>query len=255
MSKFRSVALTGASSGIGAAIARRLARQPGIRLALNGRDEGRLADVAGECRRLGATVETLIADVTDRRAMSEWARTIDAGSPVDLVIAAAGINSERGLPGDAADRAIAVVEVNVVGCLNTVEPFLPAMRQRRGGQIGILASVAGFRGMPRTPSYGASKAALINLGQAWREALAASGVGVSVICPGYVRTPMTAANRIPMPFMIDADDAAARSLAAVERNRGCVSFPWPLAVAAWLFRTMPASVTRPLVPKPERPQP
>ncbi len=246
---FHSVLITGATGGIGGALARELAA-PGVRLVLGGRDQKRLQAIADDCRRVGAEVEAAALDLTDAAATAEWVRRADNRKSLDLVIACAGISGETGYPGDNPDFSRRVFRVNVEGTINTVEPLLPAMRARRRGQIGIVASVAGMRGISRGPAYSGSKAALIVLGQGWREALALDGIGVSMLCPGYVRTPMADVQRFRKPFMLDSADAARRMLNALARNRAVTTFPWPVAVAGWIMRSLPGACTRWLLPGP-----
>lgn len=247
---FRSALVTGASSGIGAALAGALA-VPGMRLVLGGRDAKRLDAVAEQCRRAGAEAETTALDLGDADKVAGWVRGADARHALDLAIACAGISGETGHPGDHPDLSRRIMRVNVEGVINTIEPLLPAMRSRRRGQIGIVASVAGMRGISRGPVYSGSKAALIVLGQGWREALAPYDVGVTVLCPGYVRTPLADVQRFRKPFMLDPEDAARRMLDALTNNRARVTFPWPIAVAGWLFRALPGRLTRWLLPGPD----
>lgn len=247
--EFRSILISGASSGLGAALARYYAAA-GVRLALGGRDTGRLAAVAAACRAAGAEVSTTAVDVTDASATRAWVLSEDEQRPLDLVIANAGISGETGAvdaDGEAA-LAVRVYTVNVLGVLHTVQPLLPRLIARRGGQIGIMASIAGYRGLPRGPAYSGSKAALIVHGEAWRVNLAAAGVGVSVICPGYVRTPLTARHRFKLPFLMEPEVAARRIAAGLAANRARMVFPWQIRVAAWMFRVLPEPWTRRLVP-------
>jgi short-subunit dehydrogenase len=185
--------------------------------------------------------------------MARCTHDADLQSPIALVIACAGISGEHGPPGEEPSPAEWIYRVNVLGVLNTVEPLLAAMRRRRRGQIGLVASVAGFRGFPRGPAYSGSKAAIIMHGQAWREVLSGEGIGVSVICPGYLRTAMTARHGFPLPFALDPDRAAARIAAGLARNQARIVIPWPMPIVAWLFRALPASWTRMLIPGPKRP--
>jgi short-subunit dehydrogenase len=188
-------------------------------------------------------------DVTDGEAMRRWVQGEDDRQPIDLVIANAGIGGETGLPGDDAQLAARIYQVNVLGVLNTVEPLLPRLRARRRGQVALIASMAGFRGFARGPAYSGSKAAVIVHGESWRIALAPYGVGVSVACPGYVRTAMTAKNAFNMPFLIEPDQAARSIAAGIARNQARIIFPWPLLVGAWLFRALPESWSRLLIPR------
>lgn len=238
----RRVLISGASSGIGAALAVRYA-QPGCHLALGGRDAVRLDTVAEHCRTLGATVETARVDVTERTATEAWVCAADA----DLVIANAGISAGTGGTGESDAQVRRIFAVNVDGLFNTVHPAIAAMRARnpvpggRRGQIAIMASLAGFRGFPGAPAYCASKAAVKVYGEALRPDLAALGIGVSMICPGYVRSAMTAANDFPMPFLMGADKAAAIIRRGLAHNRARIAFPFPMYAAAWLCGALPPS--------------
>ena len=245
-SPFKSILITGASSGLGRALARELAAT-GVRLALGGRDGSRLAETATTCAAKGSEVCVRQVDVTDAAEMSQWVRCEDAARPLDLVIANAGVSGEIGAPGERVGQSEWIYRVNVLGVLNTVEPLLPAMRARGRGQIGLVASLAGFRGSARGPAYAGSKAALIAQGQGWRDRLAADGVGVTVICPGYIRTPMTERHRFRLPFLLEPDVAARRIVTALASDKGVFVFPRPLPIAAWLFRLLPARVTGPLI--------
>lgn len=252
----RSVLISGASSGIGAALARHYAAA-GVRLALGGRDIDRLTAVAEACRTAGAEVSVAAIDVTDASATRQWVVSEDEQRPLDLVIANAGISGETGPVGTGAALAARIYTVNVLGVLNTVEPLLPRLIARHGGQIGIMASIAGFRGIPRGPAYSGSKAALLVHGEAWRVALAGTGVGVSVICPGYVRTPLTARHRFKLPFLLEPEVAARKIATGLAANRARIIFPWQIRVAAWMFHVLPEPWTRPLVqaPRAERDAP
>jgi len=233
----RTILITGASSGIGAALATVYAA-PGRRLALTGRDAERLDAVATRCRAAGAEVETAILDIRDRDAVAAWISAVDARRPLDLVVANAGI--AMGLAADEdADAVRRTFAVNVDGVLNTVLPVIPALTARGRGQIAIVSSVASFRGMPGSAAYCASKAAERVFGEGLRGDLAPLGVEVSVICPGFIRTPMTDVNRFPMPFLMEPGRAAAIITRGLERNRGRIAFPWPTYALCWLLAALP----------------
>ncbi len=237
-----SILITGASSGLGAALAEAYAA-PGIRLVLGGRAADRLETVAGRCRDKGATVDSALMDVTDREAMAAWVLAADAGRPLDLVIASAGISAGTGRRrGESDAQSRDIFATNLAGTLNTVQPLIPVFRARKAGQIALLSSLAGYRGFPGAPAYCASKAAVKAWGEALRGWLAADGVRVSVICPGFVRTPMTAVNRFPMPFLMEADTAARLIIRRLARNHGRIAFPWPMAFGAWLTAALPDAV-------------
>lgn len=234
----KTVLITGASSGIGAALARAYARQ-GRHLALTGRDAARLEAVAADCESRGGSVETAILEVTNRAAMEAWLLTVDARSPIDLVIANAGVSAGTGGAGEDAEQARRVMAVNLDGMLNTVLPLIDRMRARGRGQIAVMSSLAGFRGIPGAPAYCAAKAAVRVYGEAIRGDLARDGVSVSVIAPGFVESPMTAVNRFRMPMLMSADKAAARIRDGLARRRGRIAFPVPMYMAAWLLAALP----------------
>ena len=133
--------------------------------------------------------------------------------------------------------------------VSTVLPAIPRMAGRGRGQIALMASLAGYRGLPGAPAYCASKAAVKVFGEALRGELAAKGVGVSVICPGYVDTPMTKRNRFPMPFLMDAPAAATLIKQRLARNKSRIAFPWPMAAAVWLLQALPPGLIDRLVAK------
>src|SRR5690348_4082420 len=249
-----SVLITGASSGLGAALAEAYAA-PGVSLWLGGRDETRLAAVAASCRGRGADVAADIVDVTDRDAMERWIGKCEGIRPLDLVVANAGISAGTGgLAKDggieAPSQAQRIFAVNVTGVFNTVEPAVALMRRHAQrpnvphsacrGQIAIVSSLAGFHGFPGAPAYSASKAAIKAWGEAIGPILATEGVGVSVICPGFVATPMTATNDFRMPFLMTAEAAARRMRQGLARNSPLIAFPWPMHAGVWLLRALPA---------------
>ncbi|MEM9145621.1 MAG: SDR family NAD(P)-dependent oxidoreductase [Pseudomonadota bacterium] len=235
------VLLTGASRGIGAAIAERLAAQ-GADLVLIARDPTRLGAVAERARALGARVEASTGDVTDAAAMAETLARCDAAAPIDLVIANAGQSTGAGPGGrlETAADARRMISVNLVGAINTVAPLLLPMQARGRGRIVLISSLAAIRPLPSMPAYGASKAGLRAYGIALRGALRDSGVGVTVVCPGFVATPMSARHKGRRPFEVPVDDAAERIIRGVGNGRAFVTFPWPLAVMSWVDARLPA---------------
>jgi len=253
----KSILITGASSGIGAALALEYAEYagPGVHLALCGRDPARLEDVGQRCRAMGADVLTAVLDVTVRDAMAAWIQKVDSAHPLDLVIANAGRSggSGTGKDGDAGgeteDQARAIFQVNFDGVLNTIWPAINAMRahaRERGrarGQIAITSSIAGMTPLPGAPAYSASKAAVKVYAEALHGALKPEGITVTAICPGFVKSRITDQNDFPMPFFMEASKAAKimRRDLAKGRTHGRVSiiFPWRLAAGAWLLGLLP----------------
>ena len=236
------VLITGASSGIGEALAREYAA-PGRFLALSGRDPRRLENVAMACRSFGAEVEAETVDVADRDATRRWIGKIDAGHCLDLVIANAGISSGTGGRGENETQARDIFSVNMAGVLNTAWPAITPMRERGRGQIAIISSMAAFRGLPGAPAYSASKAAVKTYGEALRGWLEPDGVRVSVVCPGFVRSRMTEKNIYPMPFLMDAGKAARIIRKGLERDKARICFPWPVYGVAWFLGTLPPAIT------------
>jgi short-subunit dehydrogenase len=233
----RSILITGGSSGIGAALADYYAR-PGIFLALSGRDRTRLEGVAESCRDKGATVTADIVDVSDRDAMAEWIKRSDQQQPLDLVIANAGIAGEKDLDENATRDIFAV---NFAGVLNTIFPALVPMRKRQRGQLALVSSISGFRGLPSAPAYSASKVMVKAYGEALRGVLTDEGIGVSVICPGFVESRITAKNNFPMPLLMTAPKAARKIATGLAKNRLLIAFPWPFVAFMWGLNLLPPS--------------
>ncbi|CAK0777840.1 Short-subunit dehydrogenase [Azospirillaceae bacterium] len=237
----QTILITGASSGIGEALAETYAT-PGRILTLTGRNSERLHRVAEKCRQRGAETHAEILDAQNAEAMAHRLLTIDSKNPIDLAIANAGISSGTGNGGESVEQVRELFKTNVDGVINTIYPLLPKMRQRRRGQIAIVSSLAGFRGFAGAPAYCAGKAAVRVLGEALRAELASEGVEVTVICPGFVRSRITDANTFPMPFFMEALPAARIIQRRLERNPSRIAFPWPMAFGVWLLAALPASV-------------
>lgn len=241
---WRSVLITGASSGIGRALAEALAA-PGVTLHLSGRDVARLEATEAACAARGAAVLTRVLDVRDEAAMREW---IAAAGRLDLAVANAGISAGTGGGVEPPAQVRAVFDTNVGGVLNTVLPALDAMAAQPPGadglrgRIAVIASVAAFTGVAGAPSYSASKAAV----QSWAEATDANerrrGIRVHAVCPGYVRTAMSLGNRFPMPMVISAEDAARRTLTGLVRGRTRIAFPFLIYAAARMVGALPPAL-------------
>ncbi len=239
MKTFSSIVITGASSGIGEALAVDYAA-PGVALALTGRDAARLETVTAACRAKGATVVAGTIDVTDRERFLPWLEAFDDAHPVDLVIANAGISIDKDNSSlDDFSIIRKTLDVNINGVLNTVEPLLPRMIARKSGQIGIVSSLAGFIGLPYSASYNASKAAVRVWGESIRYVLKKDGVGVSVICPGFVVSRITTDAPFPMPFMMTSAKASSIIRRGLALNRPRVAFPIGTKAAVWLGMTLP----------------
>jgi short-subunit dehydrogenase len=241
----KTIVITGASSGIGAALALRYARD-GACLGLLGRSEARLDRMAAECRRLGAEVELGALDVRARAAMFAWLEQFDTVHPVDLLFANAGVMAGRSTDGpmETPDASHALIETNVLGTLNTIHPLLPRMMARRAGQIAIVSSIAGFIPLPDAPSYSASKAATLSYGLALRALLDERGIRVSVICPGYVRTPMMDQESGPKPGAIEPAAAAELIMRGLARNKPVITFPFMFSLMTRIGGMLPDRLRR-----------
>jgi short-subunit dehydrogenase len=232
--------ITGATGGIGGALAPEYAA-PGVTLILQGRRVARLEELAEQCRQAGARVLLAELDVRDLDALRAWVRLISDQEQPDLIIVGAGVNTDVGPDGagEAWVNTQALIEINVLAAMATVEAALPAMRARRQGQIALFSSLAGWRGLPTTPSYSASKAAMKAYGESIRDWLAPEGVKVSVIMPGYVESKMCNEMPGPKPFLWSPEKAARfiRRGLAVDRPR--ISFPFPLNLGCWALGIIP----------------
>ncbi len=241
MKKPTSILITGASSGIGEALAN-LYAGPGVHLTLTGRNEARLTEVSGACRAQGSDITTQVIDITNREEMANLITDVDAQHPLDLVIANAGISAGSGGTGESDEQARTIFDVNVGGVLNTIGPAIERMQARGRGQIAIVSSLAGFMGLPGAPAYSATKVAVKAYGEALHGALKPDGIAVSVICPGFVESRITARNNFPMPFFMNAPKAAKIIRRGLERRKLSIIFPWPLALTTWLVSLLPPSV-------------
>ena len=244
----RSVLITGASSGIGAALARAYAA-PRIQLALCGRDTARLAVVANMCRERGAQVIEACIDITDAAALGAWIGDVEGASPLELVIANAGVQGGlwRDGAGESLEELHRVMEVNFGGVSNTIHPVLPAMRRRRRGQIALISSLAALRGIPFSPGYCASKAAIKIYGEALRSWLAPEGIDVSVVLPGFVETRLSQTVSGPKPLMLLPERAANIIRRGLARGRRQIAFPYPLYLGTQLMRALPAALVDPIL--------
>lgn len=241
------VVITGASGEIGGALARSYA-EAGRHLTLSGRNEQKLLAVKEECEKLGACVDLEILDLRDTGEVRKWMQELSRNDPVDLLIVNAGLNTNIGedLAGEPFDEAKALVEVNLLANIALIDAALPAMRERKKGQIAILSSLAAYYGLIYTPTYCATKAALRNYGNSLRAWLKPDGIKVNVILPGYVDSPMCRAMPGPKPFLMKADRAAGIIRRGLEWNFGRISFPFPLNLGIWSLSLLPHYLAAPI---------
>lgn len=244
--------ITGASTGIGREVAVRLA-EAGAIVACSARSADKLADMSA----ISPNLRPYALDVTDLIAAKATHARIEANiGPLDLVILNAGVWHPMGAEDYDPERVFQSMDVNYKGVVAALAPVMAAMRARRRGHIAIVASVAGYRGLPKSSAYGPTKAALINLVESLAAELSLNGVTMSIVNPGFVRTPMTAVNDFPMPFIIDSDEAANRIIAGLQAKRYEIAFPTRMAIAMKLMQRMPnwlfLRISRRMVPKPEK---
>ena len=234
------VFITGASSGIGQALAQRYLRA-GWRVALVARRRNVIESWLGHCGASADSYAIYTADVTRTATILAAARACIAGQGLpDVVIANAGISvgMDTARPEDLAvlERVLAT---NVTGLAATLQPFIAPMVARGSGRLVGIASIAGARGLPGHAAYCASKAAVISYCESLRGELRGSGVRVLTLSPGFVATPLTARNRYPMPFLLQADDFADRAFRAIASRATRRVIPWPMAITARLLPLLP----------------
>jgi short-subunit dehydrogenase len=241
--------ITGAGTGIGRALALELSARGGT-IAASARTAADLGSLSAEAT--GGAIHPYPLDVTDSDAVARVAEAIehDLGPP-DLFVLNAGTHAEV----TAADFDLAavrrVIDTNVMGTANCLAAILPGIVARRRGHVALVASVAGYRGLPSAGAYSASKAALIALGEALKPELEKAGADLSIVNPGFVDTPLTRRNTFPMPFMIEPEAAARHIADGLAKRRAEIVFPWQMAVLMKLLRLLPYglfyAVTRRLV--------
>jgi short-subunit dehydrogenase len=243
-----SIVITGASSGLGRALALEYAA-PGMTLGLIGRDQDRLLTIAEGTQKKGATVSIASLDVRDAEGMNKFLLAFDEGSPVDCVIANAGISSVTGADGEPEDlrRAKEVFDINIGGVMNAIAPLAPLMRRRRAGHIAIVSSINAFAPTPDAASYSASKIALVNFAMATRSLYRRDGVSVSLICPGFIDTPMSRALVSWKPGLLTAEAAARRIRHGLESRKAVIAFPLFLYLLARAQQSLPLSLQGPLM--------
>ena len=235
------VLLTGASSGIGEGLALALAERGAV-LGLVARRKEMLDDLADRCRRFDTKVRVFPADVTDEMAVAEAADELRAEfGRIDMLIANAGIGGNDPETHAYTPHAVKkVIDTNLLGAANAVYAVVPHMVERGSGHIVAISSLAGIRGLPKSAAYSASKAGMTAFFESVRLDVKHSGIDVTIIQPGFIRTPLTAARANKMPFLMELDDAIPLFIKAIEKKKKFAAFPWQLATIVRAGKFMPA---------------
>jgi short-subunit dehydrogenase len=231
--------ITGASSGIGLALARTLASE-GCKVGLVARRRERLADLDAQIEKSGGTAAVAVADVAERSQAVAAIHDLAARlGPVDLLIANAGV----GAPTTVEPFNVGDIEkqfrVNVLGVVYSLEAVLPQMLQRRRGHVAAISSLAAYKGLPGESAYTSSKAAVNVFMEGLRVQLRSKGIAVTTICPGFIKTPMTEVNEFKMPWLLTAEEAARRIVRALKRKRKVYNFPWQMTLFMKFVRWAP----------------
>lgn len=242
----KTILITGATGAIGQALAEQYA-SVGVTLILFGRDELKLKPVITRCQELGARVVTCICNLLDRPGFMSLLEKICEQEDPDLVIANAGISSTADKNGEVWQAIEDVIQLNLLGTMATVQAVVPSMRKHGRGQIALISSLAAWYGLPITPAYSASKAAIKNYGEALHSSLAADGIKVCVVMPGFVESAMSRTVPGVKPFLLTAEQAAGRIRHGLATGRPRISFPFPLNLGCWFLSLLPPALSGRLI--------
>lgn len=242
------VVITGATGAIGEALSLVYATSTTL-LILQGRNKQRLEELALKCENLGASVVIKLLDVQNLDALQAWFQELSKQYTLDLVVINAGMNTHIGSSFELEpwDEVDALVDINLKAPIAIVHAIAPSMRERKSGQIALVSSLAGYFGLPVTPTYCASKAGLKAYGEALRGLLSPEGVKVNVIMPGYVKSPMCDAMPGPKPFLWSPKHAAVVIKKGLEKDKARISFPFPLNWGTWWLAVLPAAISHKIV--------
>jgi len=243
MTEKKNILITGASSGIGEALAIRLCGA-NVRLLLLARNSEKLSKVAKQCETLHAEVMTYSADVKAVPELQALITQIDKDFPIDMIICNAGVTNgigENGEP-ESWDEIEHVIDTNLIGVLASLNPLISYMQARKSGQIAIISSLAAFYGMAVTPTYCASKAGVKGYGESLRGWLKHDNIKVNMVYPGFVKSALSDQFKADKPFMISAEKAADIIVAGLEKNKASITFPFPLNFGIWVLSAIPAGM-------------
>jgi short-subunit dehydrogenase len=239
----KNIVITGASSGLGYSFAKQYATKA-HNLLLLGRNVNKLKLCKKECIKLGAkNVVIKAVDIKDMIAMSNALTGFDDRYPVDLIIANAGISAGTSNGGESYEQLKNIFDTNIYGVINSFFPLIERLKQRKLGQIAIISSMASFQALPSAPAYSSSKACIRFLGSSLRAELKPFNIKVNIICPGYIKTPMTEVNKFPMPFIMEADKATKYIKKQLANNNPLIIFPKILYFSMKLINLLPIWLT------------
>jgi short-subunit dehydrogenase len=243
------VFITGASSGIGRGLAGSLAKR-GASLGLLARRSEALGELVSEVEEAGGRALALTADVRNADAVRRRAIELrEAFGPIDVMVANAGVGATTAAK-DLNPEAVAdVININVIGAVNSATAVLPEMVGRKEGQLVVISSLAAYRGLPKSAAYCASKAAVSAFFESLRVDLRGTGVDVSIIHPGFIKTPLTAGRQADMPYLMELDDAVEKIVRAIEARKKSYAFPWQLASIVRAAMVMPVPLYDRIVAK------
>ena len=240
--KIKTILITGANSGIGASLAAKYSA-PNVKLFLVARDDSRLKKIAQQCQEKGADVEIFTVDVREKEVVAKYFKKISKNNNIDLVIANAGISAGKISDIEESQQIEELIDINIKGVLNVINPAQRVMMRQKNGQIAIMSSLASFKAVPGSESYSASKAYVRILGEGLRLKLAKFNIKINIICPGYVKTPLTDLNDFPMPFLMSSEKAAKIIKKGLDKNKARISFPWQLYASILLITSLPIKLS------------
>jgi short-subunit dehydrogenase len=234
--------ITGASSGIGWSLAKELARQ-GAKVGLVARRGDLLRKLQAEIQSAGGVAAFAAADVAEREPVMAAIRAVAVQlGPIDLLVANAGVGAPTTIEPMNTPFIEKMFRVNVFGVVYAIEAVLPDMLARKRGHLAAVSSMASYKGLPGESAYCSSKAAVNYFMEGLRIQLRDRGIAVTTICPGFIKTPMTAVNKFHMPWLMESDEAARRIVRALRRKKKVYNFPWQMRVLMWLTRWLPDGV-------------